>query len=277
MVEEKEHNDNKGFRGEMTFWDHLDELRGHLVRSVIAILILAIVAFLNRHLVFDQLILAPKDSEFLTNRMLCKLADWLAVDALCIDNLSLDIININLSGQFLTHLYISVAAGVILGIPYIIWEMWRFIMPALYPNERKNSRGAVLITSLLFFIGVLFSYFLIVPLTVNFLGTYQVSDAVANQISLKSYINTVLSVIFAVGIVFELPVLIYFFTRIGIVTPDFLKRKRKYMFIIILALSAIITPPDIFSQVLVGIPLFGLYEVSIYISNRTTRKIATQG
>lgn len=277
MAEEKEHNDKKGFRGEMTFWEHLDELRGHLVRSVVAILILAIVAFLNRYLVFDQLILAPKDSEFLTNRMLCKLAEWLAVDALCIDNLSLDIININLSGQFLTHLYISVAAGVILGIPYIIWEMWRFIMPALYPNERKNSRGAVLITSLLFFIGVLFSYFLIVPLTVNFLGTYQVSDAVANQISLKSYINTVLSVIFAVGIVFELPVLIYFFTRIGIVTPDYLKQKRKYMFIIILALSAIITPPDIFSQVLVGIPLFGLYEVSIHISRRTERRLMTQG
>ena len=257
---------------EMSFWEHLEELRWHLARSIIVILLLAVVAFVNRHFVFDTIILAPKDSDFITNRLLCKLSEILSLEAMCIDNLSLKIINISMSGQFLTHMYISIAVGILVAFPYIIWEMWRFISPALHSREKKYSSGAVFVSSLLFIMGILFSYYLIVPLTVNFLGTYQVSDFVQNHISLSSYISTVVSVTFAVGIVFELPILVYFLTKVGILTPQFMRKNRKVMIVIVLILSAIITPPDIFSQVLVGLPLLALYELSIGVSRRVYAK-----
>lgn len=257
---------------EMTFWEHLEELRWHLVRSMAAILILAIVAFVNRHIIFDNIILAPKDSSFITNRFLCHLAELLSVKGLCIDNLSLNIINIKMSGQFMIHMWVSIVAGIIVAFPYIIWEIWSFIRPALYTKEKKHSSGAVLVSSLLFVLGVLFAYFLIVPLTINFLGTYQVSDFVQNQVSLNSYISTVVSVTFGVGIVFELPIFVYFLSKVGILTPQFMKKNRKYMIVILLILSAIITPPDVFSQILVVIPLLALYELSISISNRVYKK-----
>ncbi|MBE9481659.1 MAG: twin-arginine translocase subunit TatC, partial [Bacteroidetes bacterium] len=234
--------------------------------------VLAIVAFFCRHIIFDYIILAPKDSDFITNRLLCRLADFLSVKALCIDSLSLKIINIKMSGQFLTHMYVSIVAGFIVAFPYIIFEIWSFIKPALHIKEKKYTSGAVIISSLLFIVGILFSYFLIVPLTVNFLGTYQVSEYVQNLVSLSSYISTVVSVTFGVGVVFELPIFVYFFTKVGIVTPSFLRKNRKYMLVIILILSAIITPPDVFSQILVCIPLFGLYELSIYISEKIYKK-----
>jgi len=257
---------------EMSFWDHLDELRMHIFRSLAAILILAIVAFLNKRIIFDYIILAPKDMDFITNRLLCQLGEILSINALCIGRLNLSIQNINMSGQFMTHLYVSLIAGLIVAAPYIIWELWRFIMPALKQKEKKYSKGAVAVSSLLFLSGVLFAYFLIVPLTLNFLGTYQVSQDVPNQIRLNSYISTVVSVTIAVGIVFELPILIYFLTKVGVVTPTFLKKNRKYMFVIVLVLSAIITPPDVFSQILVCIPLIGLYELSIKISEKVYRQ-----
>ena len=256
----------------MTFWDHLDELRWHIMRSVIAIVILAIVAFINREIIFDYIILAPSSSEFITNRALCKLGNWLSINALCIKDMKLQIINIKMSGQFLTHMYISIVAGFIIAFPYILWEIWRFVKPAMKETEKKYSSGGVFISSVLFMAGILFSYFLIVPLTVNFLGTYQVSESVYNQISLTSYISTVVSVTFAVGLVFELPILVYFLTKIGVLTPDFMKRNRKYMYVIMLILSAIITPPDMFSQILVVLPLIVLYEFSIGVSNRIYKK-----
>jgi sec-independent protein translocase protein TatC len=194
------------------------------------------------------------------------------VEALCLDNLALEIINIKMSGQFLTHLYVSIVSGVVLAFPFILWEIWKFVRPALLPNEKTYSRGGVLVSSFLFLVGVFFSYFLIVPLTLHFLGTYQVSDSVDNTISLSSYISTVVSVTFAVGVVFELPILVYFLTKIGVVTPEMMKKNRKYMFVILLALSAIITPPDVFSQILVCLPLMLLYEISISISKRIHRR-----
>lgn len=254
--------------GEMSFWGHLDALRGVLFRSSIAIVAFGIVAFVNRKFIFDSIILAPKEPDFFTNRMFCRLGEWANVPALCMGNMKLDIININLSGQFTTHMYISMFAGFIVAAPYVIWEIWRFIRPALYENERKHSRGAVLVTSLLFLLGILFSYYLIVPLTLNFFGTYQVSDSVNNQIALTSYISTVVSVTFSLGLVFEFPVLIYFLAKVGIVTDTFLRKSRKYMLIILLTISAIITPPDIISQILVCIPLYGLYELSILVAKR---------
>ncbi len=257
---------------EMSFWDHLDALRGHLFRSVLAIVVLAIVAFLNRGFIFDKIILAPKDSGFITNRLLCRMGEWMNIPSLCLGNFDLKIININLSGQFTTHMYISFFAGMVVAAPYIIWEIWRFIKPALYDKERKHSSGAVISMSLLFMTGVLFSYFLIVPLTLSFFGSYQVSDAVNNQIALSSYISTVVSVTFSLGVVFELPVFVYFLTKVGIITPEFLKRNRKYTLVVLLIIAAIITPPDIISQILVAIPLYGLYELSILVSQRIYKR-----
>ena len=257
---------------EMSFWEHLEELRMHIFRSLAAILILTIVAFLNKRIIFDYIILAPKDMDFITNRFLCQLGEILSIDALCIGRLNLSIQNINMSGQFMTHLYVSLIAGLIVAAPYVIWELWRFIMPALKQKEKKYSTGAVAVSSLLFLTGVLFAYFLIVPLTINFLGTYQVSQDVPNQINLNSYISTVVSVTIAVGIVFELPIFVFFLTKVGILTPAFMKKNRKIMLVIVLILSAIITPPDVFSQILVCIPLVGLYELSIRISEKVYRQ-----
>jgi sec-independent protein translocase protein TatC len=261
---------------EMSFWEHLEELRWHLVRSIIAVVLLAIVAFIFKDFIFNKVILAPMRQDFLTTRLLCAFSEFVGVSALCLDNSKLEIINIRMSGQFLTHMYISIMAGIIVGFPYILHEIWRFIEPALKQNERKYSGGAVLVCSLLFLIGVLFSYFLIVPLTINFLGTYQVSEAVANNVSLSSYISTVVSVSLSVGIVFELPVFVFFLTRVGILTPDFLKKNRKYTIVILLILSAIITPPDVFSQIMVVIPLMGLYELSIVIARRVHKRQAEE-
>ena len=257
----------------MSFWEHLEELRGTVIRIIIAILALAIIAFLNRHLIFDTIILAPSTSHFITYRLLCELGTYLHAPSLCVTGLNLKIINISMSGQFLTHIYVSAVTGAILSFPYILWEIWRFVQPALLPKEKKYSRGGLFFSTFLFLVGVVFSYFLIVPIMVNFLGTYSVSSDVANQITLKSYIGTMVSMIFAVGIVFELPILVYFMTRIGVITPDFLKKNRKYMIVVLLAVSAIITPPDVFSQMLVFIPLEILFEVSILVSKRVYKKV----
>lgn len=264
---------------EMTFWEHLEELRWHLVRSIAAVLILGIVAFLSKDFIFNQIILAPKSSDFITNRVLCELSRWISSywaaispDALCVENFNLKLINIKMAGQFLIHMYISIFAGIIVAIPYIIWEVWRFIKPALYKHEQQHTRGAVIWSSFLFLLGVSFSYFVIVPLAVMFLGSYNVSASVENQISLTSYISTVVSLTFAVGLVFEMPIFVFFLTKVGVLTPDFMRKNRKAMIVIVLIVSAIITPADVFSQVLVAIPLLGLYEISILISKRVYRK-----
>lgn len=275
VVTNKKKNPEPDPEMEMSFWDHLDALRGHLFRSAIAIIVLAIIAFLNREFIFDKLILAPKNTDFISNRLLCQLGKWANVPSLCMENFDLKIINYNISGQFTTHMYISFFAGMIVAAPYVIWEIWRFIKPALYEKERRHSTGAVLSMSVLFIMGILFSYFLIVPLTLSFFGTYQVSDSVNNQFALSSYISTVVSVTFSLGVVFELPVFVYFLTKVGIITPEFLKRNRKYTLVILLIIAAVITPPDIISQILVTIPLYGLYEVSILVSQRITKKAVT--
>lgn len=254
----------------MTFWDHLTELRKRLIRMVLAWIAMTVVAFVNSRFIFDKILLAPKDTNFVTYKWLCKLGEILHVDSLCLPPMSLTIINLNLSGQFTTDMTVSMFAGLILAFPIIIFQLWQFIMPALYATERRYARQAVFIMSFLFMVGVLFSYYLMVPWTLNFLGTYQVSTLVANQISLSSYISTVTSTILSVGIVFEMPVVVYVLSKIGIITPGFLKKNRKYAFVIILILAAIITPPDVFSQIIVTIPLYSLYEISILVSKRVS-------
>ena len=256
---------------EMSFLDHLEALRWHLVRSIVSIVVFAIIAFIFKDIVFN-LIIAPKTPEFFTNRNLCAFGTWIGIEALCINSEPFQLININLAGQFTTHIMVSMIIGLIMAFPYLIFEMWRFIGPALYDKEQQYARGAVFYISLLFILGVLFAYYVILPLSVHFLGTYQVSEEVANTINLMSYISTVSAIALAAGIVFELPVLIFFLTKIGLVTPEFLKKYRRHSLIIVLALSAIITPPDVFSQILVAFPLMFLYEVGIRLSKRIIKK-----
>jgi sec-independent protein translocase protein TatC len=257
---------------EMSFWEHLEVLRGHILRSAAALVVFAVAAFINKKIIFDYVILAPKDPGFITNRFFCRMSDLLSIQGLCIRDFNLTLQNINMSGQFMMHFYISIVAGLIVASPYIVWEFWRFIKPALHKKEKHYAKGAVFAITGLFLTGILFSYFIIVPLTINFFGSYQISDSVQNTITLSSYIQTIVSTTLASGIVFELPILVYFLTKIGLVTPAFLKKSRKYMVIIVLILAAIITPPDVFSQILVSLPLFGLFEASIWISKRVYEK-----
>jgi len=256
----------------MTFLEHLEELRWHIIRSVLAVFVMAIAAFLFKDIIFDKIILSPKEPEFLTNRLLCRLGELVNIKALCINRNHFEIINIKMAGQFTTHIAISLISGVIVAFPYIFWEFWRFFRPALYENEYSHARGAVFYSSLLFLTGVFFGYFIIAPLSIHFLSSYTVSTQVTNQIFLRSYIGTITSISLASGLIFELPIIIYFLSRIGLVTPVFLKKYRKHSIVVILLLAAIITPPDIFSQVLVCLPLLVLYEAGIVISRRVERK-----
>ncbi|MFO7938143.1 MAG: twin-arginine translocase subunit TatC [Bacteroidales bacterium] len=265
---------SKANADDMGFLDHLEMLRWHLLRSLVAIGVFAVVAFIFHDFIFDNILLAPKKGDFVTNAYLCKLGEWAGVPRLCINNLPLQIINIKMAGQFAMHIGVSFALGFILAFPVIFWEMWRFIKPALYTHEISHARGAVFYTSALFMLGVLFGYYIIAPLSVHFLGSYSVSQEVTNQINLRSYIGTITSVTLASGVTFELPVLIFFFSRIGLVTPQFLRKYRKHAIILILVLAATITPPDIFSLFLVTLPLLVLYEVGIRISSRVLKRQA---
>jgi sec-independent protein translocase protein TatC len=264
----------KKSENEMSFLEHLEVLRWHIIRALLAVLLVAILAFIFKDVVFDKIILAPKTPEFLTNRLLCEFGHLIKVPRLCINSRPLEIISIKMAGQFSMHIMVSLIAGFVVAFPYVFFEFWRFIVPALYSKEKRHALGAVFYSSALFLIGVTFGYFVIVPLSVQFLGSYRVSEQVSNQINLISYVSTIASVVLASGIVFELPILMYFLTKAGLVTPKFLKKYRRHSLIVILALAAIITPPDIFSMILVSLPLIGLYEAGIGISKRIVRKRA---
>jgi sec-independent protein translocase protein TatC len=267
----KEYRNNEG---EMSFLDHLEALRWHIIRSAAAVLIMAIIAFIFSQYIFDYIIIAPKNPDFITYRILCKLTTlFTGDDSLCIKEIPITLINIDMAGQFSTDVIVSFFSGLILSLPYVVWEIWRFIKPALHEQERKNTKGFVFYVSSLFLTGILFGYYLILPLSINFLGNYKVSSEVYNQISLGSYISTTITLCMASGIVFQLPILVYILSRLGLVTPEFMRKYRKHSIIVILFISAVITPPDITSQILVAIPIVILYEISIFISSSVQKKL----
>jgi sec-independent protein translocase protein TatC len=257
---------------EMTFLDHLEELRWHIIRSFLAIFVFAILAFVFKTFVFDVIILGPSRPDFFTNRYLCQLSEMLQMPALCINQTQLKFQNINMSGQFTMHIWIAFVSGAVAAFPYIFYEFWRFVRPALYEKEIEHSRGAIFAASVLFSLGILFAYYIIAPLSVFFLGSYQVSESVENIINFGSYVSTVSSIVLASGVMFELPVFIYFLSKVGLVTPAFLKKYRRHAIVVILALAAIITPPDVISQIMVTLPLVLLYETGIIIAKRVERK-----
>ncbi|MGB5189955.1 twin-arginine translocase subunit TatC [Robiginitalea sp.] len=260
---------------EMSFLDHLEVLRWHLIRSTVAIVVIGLVAFLMKDFIFDTVIFGPKKMSFPTYRLFCNIATRMGLEsAFCADSLPFTIQNRTMAGQFSAHIWTSIWAGFIVGFPYVLYELWKFISPGLYENERKNSRGFILIASLLFFMGVLFGYYVVAPLSINFLGTYQVSKEVLNEIDISSFISTVRASVIACGIMFELPIIIYFLTKVGLVTPEILTKYRKIALVLVLILSAIITPPDVASQIIVAVPVLILYQLSIYISARVLKNEA---
>lgn len=256
---------------EMSFLDHLEELRWHLIRSTLAVVVLGFVAFLFKGFIFDVLIFGPSKPGFATYRLFCDISRSLGMEAFCFQEMPFKIQSRTMSGQFSAHMWTSIYAGVIIAFPYILYEFWKFISPGLKEKERSTSRGFIVIASFLFFLGVLFGYYVITPLSINFLGSYQVSQEVINQFDLDSYISLVRTSVLASGIIFELPIIIYILTKLGLLTPDILKKYRKFALIIVLLVSAIITPPDVASQIIVAIPILILYEVSIFISKRVIK------
>ena len=264
---------SKSIEKEMSFLDHLEELRWHLIRSVFAIVILASIAFIAKDFIFNVLIFGPKQSNFPTYQVLCEIAKFIGFkDSFCFTELPFRIQSRTMGGQFSAHIWTSITAGFIIAFPYILHEMWKFISPGLKVKERSSAKGFIFIASLLFFVGVLFGYYVVTPLSINFLGTYQVSGEVHNDFDLSSYISLVRASVIASGLIFELPILIYILTKVGVVSPKILKKYRKISLVIVLILSAIITPPDIASQVIVSVPIIVLYEISIYISKAVIRK-----
>lgn len=259
---------NKTPQSEMSFLDHLEELRWHLIRSTLAVVIIGTVAFIFRKFLFEVIIFGPSYPEFVSYDILCKISNLVGMQKGCIGEGDLDFIvqSRKVGGQFNAAIWTSITTGVVVGFPYILYEFWKFISPGLYDNERNSSRGFIIIASLLFFTGAFFGYYVIAPLSVNFLSGFKVADAIRNEFDIDSYIGLIRASVLAAGIIFELPIIMYFLTKIGLVTPEFLRKNRKYALVIVLILSAIITPPDISTQVIVAVPILILYEVSIVIS-----------
>ena len=266
---------NKGdATGEMSFLDHLEALRWHIVRSAVVIFSAALVLFLNKEFLFDSILLAPKNPSFPTYRALCKLSTYFDLGPdLCVTKIDFALISTDLSSQFSTHMWAAFVGGLVIGFPYLAFELWKFIRPALKDQEKKYARGIVFYTSFLFLCGVFFGYYIITPMSVNFLGTYQVSAEVRNTITLDSFIGTVTTLTLITGVVFEMPVVIYFLTKIGIMSPSFMRKYRRHAIVLILIIAAIITPTsDATTLMLVSIPLWILFEISIFVSAYVTRK-----
>lgn len=252
---------------EMSFLGHLEELRWLLVRSSAAVVTMAVVSYFFADYIFTELIFGPTDPSFITYRLFCEASHSLGfADSICITKLNFIIQNTEMEGQVNIFCWICITAGFILAFPYILWEFWKFISPALYEKERKGAKLFIFLASILFFLGVLFGYYIIVPMSVNFLATFSISSIVKNQFSVDSYVSMVRTAVVASGLFFELPIIIYFLTKLGLVTPSFLRKYRKYAVVIVLIVAAIVTPPDVVSQVTVAIPMLLIYEASIWIS-----------
>jgi len=258
---------------EMSFLDHLEDLRWHLIRCTAAIVLAGILAFCFPRILFDGIIFGPTEMSFPTYQWLCKMSNLIGISdsTFCADKFPFDLQNRNVAGQFSAHIWTAIYAGFIIAFPYVLYQLWRFISPGLKPNERKNSRGFIVVSSLLFFLGVLFGYYVITPLSFNFLANYSISDKIFNDFDTSSVIAVVRSSALASGLVFQLPIVIYFLTKVGLVTPQILKKYRKFALVIVLIISAVITPPDIASQVIVAIPILVLYQASIFISRIVVR------
>ncbi len=258
---------------EMSFLSHLEELRWLLVRSTIAILIGGVIAFMFNEFIFDTIIFGPKHGDFITYQFFCELANQFDLDkSFCNQVLPFEIQNRTMDGQLSVLIWTCITAGFIISFPYFLWEVWKFISPALYKNEKKYAKTFIFVSSLLFFLGVLFGYYVLVPLSINFLVNTQISSIVENSIDINSYIGLVKTTSLATGLIFELPIIIFFLTYLGLITDSFLKEYRKYAYVLILIIAAVVTPPDVISQIIVSIPMVILYEGSILVAKIITKR-----
>ncbi|MCR9251898.1 MAG: twin-arginine translocase subunit TatC [bacterium] len=264
--------DQIGEESEMSFLDHLEELRWHLIRGLIAIAVFSIVAFLFPDFIFGKILLGPRQADFWTFQKLCQLGEFLSFPSLCFSPSEFTIQSRQMTGQFTMHITSSFVVGIIVAFPYFFWEIWRFIRPGLYPKEKKATRGAVFYVSFLFLTGVFFGYYIATPISIKFLADYQIDPSFINEFDIISYVSTVMTLVLASGLLFQLPIVVYFLSKAGIVTPTLLKSYRRHAIVVILILGAMITPPDPFSQILIALPLFILYEVGIIISGRVHRR-----
>ena len=258
----------------MSFIDHLEALRWHIIRAAIAIVVFTTVAFFSKELLFHDIILGPSRPDFWTYRMFCKMGALLNSPSICIDKVDFVIQNRQMSGQLSMHISTSFMAGIVLTFPYLFWEIWRFVKPGLYPQERQSSRGAVFFVSVLFIAGLLFGYYIAAPLSIQFLADYVVDASIENQIDMQSYLSTLSTMSLSCALVFELPMIVYFLAKANLVTPEVMQLYRKHAIVVILVIAAIITPPDISAQIIVTIPILLLYELSIHIA-RVVRRGAT--
>lgn len=249
----------------MTFLDHLEELRWRLVRSSIAIVLFAVVIFIFREWLMDHVFMTLKSPDFPTYKLLCEFF------GICVSEIKLNVQNINMSGQFSLTLMMSIIGGIVCAFPYVFWELWSFVKPGLRQNEASTVSGITVWVSILFFIGILFGFFVIAPLAVQFFGNWQLHSGITNNITISSYLTTIISTVFYSGLLFLLPVVIYIFSKLGIMTPEFLRKYRRHAIVVVLILAAIITPPDFISQIIVAIPILILYEISIFISARVEK------
>jgi sec-independent protein translocase protein TatC len=255
----------------MSFIDHLEALRWHIIRSAISIVVFATAAFFAKDFLFHDLILGPSRADFWTYRMFCRFGNWIGAPDLCMDKVGFIIQNREMSGQLTMHISTSFMVGLVLAFPYTFWELWRFIKPGLYPHEQKNSQGAVFFVSVLFALGLMFGYYIAAPLSINFLASYTVDPTIENQIDLQSYLSTLTTMSISTAFVFELPMIVFFLAKAGLITPEIMRLYRKHAIVVILIVAAVITPPDISAQIIVTIPILILYELSINIARVVAR------
>lgn len=253
---------------EMAFMDHLEELRWHVVRSVVAIFVMMIAAFVFTEEIFKYIVFAPGHVDFITFRWLCQLGAATGVDGLCVTEIPMKIQSRFLMGQFTMQLTASFVIGLVVAFPYVVWELWSFVKPGLYNKEKQSSRGAVFSISVLFLLGISFGYFILSPMTIAFLANYSISPDISNEFDITSYVSTITILVVSSGLLFQLPIVIFFLTKVGIVTPTLLRSYRKHAVVAILVIGAVITPSsDPLSLSLISIPLYFLYEISIFISS----------
>ena len=267
---------NKAGQEEMSFVDHLEELRWHILRSVLAVLILGIICFIYRDFMFDKIILGPIQNNFVTYGWFCKLGHMIgAGNSLCMPAIDIKMQTTTFGGQFISSITISFVMGFIVAFPYVFWEFWRFLKPALKPGELKNTRGAIFWVTFFFLLGVAFAYFLMAPFTFNFLANFKIGtqNLIETKPTISDYIDNMMDITLGCGLAFELPIISFVLTRIGLITPTFLKEYRKYAYVALLVIAAVITPsPDWMSQTIVVLPLIALYELSIIVSKRVAKK-----
>lgn len=256
----------KKTEAEMSFLDHLDVLRKHIVRSLVAIIVIGCVLFVLIQPLFDEFIFAHKDPDFISYRLFCK---YLKI---CLTPPDLNIITTELAEEFFQAIKVSFYGGFIVSFPYVFFQFWSFIKPGLYDVEQKAARGVVFVCSFLFLLGTTFGYFVLAPFAINFLVNYSVSEMIVSTVTLSSYVGYMTMFILPTGILFQMPLLVYFLAKVGLITPDFMRQYRKHAFVIILILSAILTPPDIITQFLIGVPVYGMYELSILVAVTTAKK-----